>query len=121
MTYLLVAIGGALGALARFGLAGALGSRGFLFGTLSVNVVGSFALGFVASFAVAHDRASAPSVIAITVGFLGAFTTFSTFSLDTLALVQSGRAVAAVGYALGSVVLGLVAALLGHGLAQLVS
>ena len=114
MTYLLVAIGGASGASARFALGALLGSNGFPFATLTVNVLGSFGLGLVTALAVAQGRGSDPGVVAVSVGFLGAFTTFSTFSLDTLRLIESGRLAAAVAYLIASVALGLLAALLGY-------
>ena len=103
-----VAIGGALGAVARYlvGLAVA-----FPLGTLAVNVLGSFAIGLVwALFAARGLQAWLPLVMT---GFLGGFTTFSAFSLDTLRLVEGGRVVAAGGYVLASVVLSLLACALG--------
>ena len=90
---LTVAAGGACGALLRLwisqGVYGLLG-RGFPFGTLVVNVAGSVAMGVV--YVVFFERCDiAPECrAALVVGFLGAFTTFSTFSMDTLLLVQHG-------------------------------
>ena len=91
---LAIAAGGACGALLRFwisqGMHGLLG-RGFPFGTLVVNVSGSAAMGalYIAFFE-RHDIAPEWRA-AITIGFLGAFTTFSTFSMDTLLLLQQGH------------------------------
>ena len=103
-----VAIGGALGAVARYlvGLAVA-----FPLGTLAVNVLGSFAIGLVwALFAARGLQAWLPLVMT---GFLGGFTTFSAFSLDTLRLVEGGRVAAAGGYVLASVMLSLLACAFG--------
>ena len=91
---LAVAAGGAFGALLRMwvgqGIDGLLG-RGFPFGTLVVNVSGSLAMGVV--YVVLFERYEIPPEwrAALVVGFLGAFTTFSTFSIDTLLLVQQGE------------------------------
>jgi CrcB protein len=91
---LAIAGGGALGALARFlvsnGVYRLLG-RDFPWGTLSVNLLGSFAMGLL--FVLLLERSLAPPELraAILVGFLGSFTTFSTFSLETLTLVEQGE------------------------------
>lgn len=108
-----VAIGGALGAVARYlvGLAVA-----FPLGTLTVNVLGSLAIGLVwALFAARGLQAWLPLVMT---GILGGFTTFSAFSLDTLRLVEGGRYGAAGGYVLASVLLSLLACALGLWLAK---
>ena len=110
-----VALGGALGAVARYGLSGWVqsGSAGtFPWGTLVVNILGCFLLGF--AFRVLQLSALSPALRgAVTVGFLGAFTTFSTFSLEAIGLIQDGRWGRAVGYIGGSVALGLIAVLAG--------
>ena len=102
-----VALGGALGASARY-LSGVavlrLAGPGFPWATLMVNVVGSFAMG-VALVAMAHGgNRFAPFVMT---GFLGGFTTFSAFSLDAYSLIERGQTAAAVGYMAGSVALAL--------------
>jgi CrcB protein len=104
MTILYVAIGGAIGAVLRYLVT--LGVA-FPFGTLAVNVVGSFVMGLMLVWLAARglDRAT-PLVMT---GVLGGFTTFSAFSLDTLKLVEAGRLSAAGGYVAGSVILSLVA------------
>ena len=91
---LAVAAGGACGALLRFwvtqGMHALLG-RGFPFGTLTVNVAGSLAMGVVyVAFFERHDIAPEWRA-ALVIGFLGAFTTFSTFSIDTLLLIEQGN------------------------------
>ena len=91
---LAVAAGGAIGALLRLWLGQAvynLLGRGFPFGTLVVNVSGSLAMGV--AYVVFFERHDIPPELraALVVGLLGAFTTFSTFSMDTLLLVQQGE------------------------------
>lgn len=86
-----IALGGALGALMRFwvstGFYTILG-RDFPYGTLAVNLIGSLLMGFLSIWML--DKAVAPEwKMAVLVGFLGAFTTFSTFSLDTLYLIET--------------------------------
>lgn len=111
MQLIAVALGGASGALARWWLAGwvyASFGAGFPVGTLVVNVAGSLALGVVAAIA---DASVASEVLrsALAIGFLGAFTTFSTFSLEAVRLLQDGEPARAVGYVAASVVLALLA------------
>lgn len=88
----MIGIGGALGAIARFkirDLAEATLGQQFIYGTLIANVVGCFMAGFLISF---WQNASISMNLkqAILIGFLGALTTFSTFSLETMALIQEG-------------------------------
>lgn len=113
-TVLQVAIGGALGAVGRYltGLAAArfLGA-GYPWGTLTVNVVGSFAIGVLFIALMAKD-ASRLSPFLLT-GVLGGFTTFSAFSLDALKLFEKGQPGLAAGYILASVVFSLLAVFLG--------
>ena len=93
MIYLYIAIGGASGACMRFFLSQLVFQwfgKGFPFGTLLVNVVGSFSLGFLYSL-IEHGQMEATLWRAtIGIGFFGAFTTLSTFSVDTLYLLQQG-------------------------------
>lgn len=84
-------------------------SSSFPWATFGINVAGSLLLGFL--FIVAKDR---PTILALLgAGFCGGFTTFSTFSLETLAMLQSGRWIEAAAYAQGSVLAGLLGAWLG--------
>ena len=107
-TFVAVAVGGALGAVSRysFGLvAFALIGNRFPWATLGVNVVGSFLIGLAAVLIgdrIVDGEFWRPLII---VGFLGAFTTFSAFSLDTLLLLQQGNYNTALAYMLGSVAL----------------
>jgi CrcB protein len=111
MNYFWIAFGGALGSVARFSLGGAIARwAGHAFvGTLSVNVSGCFAIGVLAALGLAK-----PWENLFLVGLLGGFTTFSSFSLQTLQLFHEGRAATAVVNVVVSVLLCLVAVWLGH-------
>ena len=115
MTYLAISIGAVLGANARFLLGGwvmdRMGSE-FPYGTLVINVSGSLVIGLLYALI---ERQGAPDWVRplIMVGFLGAYTTFSTFSLETLALAERGAWIAAVVYVAGSVAASLTAVWLG--------
>jgi CrcB protein len=100
-----------LGALCRYWVGLAAGVRSFPVATLGINVVGSFLLG--ATLTAGPSRLPGTAVTAIAVGFLGAFTTFSTFSYETQSLVRQGRAPSAAIYVGLSVGLGIAAAALG--------
>lgn len=110
--YLFVAIGGASGAMMRFFIAQQMSvwfGRGFPLATLLVNVVGSFAIGALYSM-VQTEAVVAPWRIGITVGFLGALTTFSTFSIDTVLLIEQGALLKAFVNVLTNVAVCLLAA-----------
>lgn len=118
----IVALGGALGAVARYLLGGWVAARWgstFPVGTLVINVTGAFLLGVVATLTT--DRFSAPQArLLLGVGFLGAYTTFSTFTYETLQLLSEGSFSAAALNVAGSLVLGLLAVWLGVVVARLV-
>lgn len=119
MALLVVASGGALGATARYLAAGWVQdfTGGFFpWGTMTVNVAGSFLLGF-AMIWLQDTLASAEMRNLVTIGFLGSFTTFSTFSYETLAMMRDGEWWRAGGYAAGSLFLGLLAVVAGGALA----
>ena len=93
MRFLLVCLGGAFGAGARYAISGfalRLFGSSFPFGTLVVNVAGSFLLGLVMEVGLLSEALSPNLRIALAVGVLGGFTTFSTFSYETLALFRQG-------------------------------
>lgn len=102
-------LGGAAGAAARYHLAG-LFARGFPWGTLAVNLIGSFLIAIVAS----RFAAGEPWRLFLAVGVLGGFTTFSAFTLETFELVAAGRIASAFAYVLASVAGGLLAFVAGH-------
>lgn len=105
---LAVAMGGALGAVGRYLVMNAMGAwlgQGFPWGTFTVNLVGSFILGVILEGS-ALAWSPPPELRALlVVGFLGAFTTFSTFSMDSYYLIDRGQVGAATAYVAGSVVL----------------
>lgn len=103
---LAVAIGGAAGSLTRFGVAEWFKVRewstGFPWHTFAVNVLGSFLLGLLAGWCREPDRQSWLALGGT--GFCGGFTTFSTFSLETVSLLESNRLAAAAGYVGGTLI-----------------
>jgi CrcB protein len=118
-TLFLVALGSALGGAARFLLAGWVGARlgeSFPWGTVLVNVLGSELIGALAA---QEEMLSPEARQFLMVGVLGGFTTFSSFSLQTLRLAQDGDWVRAAGNVLGSVALCLAAVAVGYRLARL--
>lgn len=117
-TWAAVAVGGALGSVARFGLTavmtGLTGPR-FPWGTLLINVLGSLVIGLVAALTLTPERVGLhPDLrVFLMTGVCGGFTTFSAFSLQTLELLQSGEVGGSIGYIGGSVVLCLIAVWIG--------
>jgi CrcB protein len=112
MNWLAVAIGGALGSVARYALSSwifDITSHKFPYATLIVNVAGSFVMGIL--FVVIVERAALPAEMRslLMIGFIGAFTTFSAFSLDALGLWQNGHVLMSVIYIITTVILCLVA------------
>jgi CrcB protein len=108
----MIAVGGAAGAVARYLVDGWVLDRtgaGFPYGTLVVNASGSFLLGFLAALTI--DRAVLPAEIRgpVLIGFLGAYTTFSTLMLESWRLLEAGQDGAALANLAGSVLLGMVA------------
>ena len=119
----LLAVFGALGALSRYGV-GSLASRmlgaGFPYGTLIVNVVGCLLLGFIMELSLSAEGLSKGVRTAMTVGFLGAFTTFSTFGYETVQFLRQGAWLPALGNVAANVLVGLLAVGLGLMAARLV-
>lgn len=110
---LLVAVGGAIGSVARYLTAIAMTrllGPAFPWGTITVNIVGSFAIGLLTELVARKFSAPMEMRLLLVVGFLGGFTTFSSFSLDTMALVERGPVWIAFSYVLASVLLSLTAA-----------
>ena len=120
--YLSIAAGSALGGMTRYwcsGVAARMFGETFPWGTLFVNVTGSFLIGFFATLTGPDGRIFAGSTLRqfVMLGIFGGFTTFSSFSLQTLSLVQDGELLQAGGNIFGSVLLCLIAVWLGHILA----
>jgi len=118
---LLIAAGGGAGSMLRYALAGltqrVFGGQ-FPAGTLAVNVLGCFAIGFLATMFTGLGNVREEWRLILVVGLLGGFTTFSALGYETVSLFQSGRVGAAVLTVLANNVLGLGAAWLGYALAQ---
>jgi CrcB protein len=114
--YIFIGIGGFLGALARYGIkqihfSGYSGK--FPFNTLIINIIGSFLLAFILALTIRMPRFGDDLKARLTVGFLGAFTTFSALCRETVELIITGRYSSAVGYAGLSIITGLAAVGLG--------
>jgi CrcB protein len=110
---LAIAIGGAIGSVARYGLNVAIQSRladPFPLGIMVINVSGSLLLGFVMRLSLETTAMSPELRLFLTTGFCGGFTTFSTFSYDALTLFESGAARSALTYIIGSVGLSILGA-----------
>lgn len=112
MTAVIVAGAGALGVLARYGLSSALSS---VWTIVAINVLGSFLLGLVATLG---DQLSSDARVALGVGFLGGFTTFSTFTVEIVQQADAGRVSVALAYLLVSVGVGLAAAVAGYAIGR---
>ena len=110
MLYLIVFIGAGIGGAVRHGVNVAATRQfgfGFPFGTLIVNIVGSFAMGLLAGYFAFRPGINQHMRLFLTTGILGGFTTFSAFSLDTALLVERHSYGLAAGYVVGSVAAGL--------------
>lgn len=121
MNYFYVGLGGIFGACARFYLGTAIQQMtltGFPYGTLSVNLLGSFLLSFIATSSLLRWKLPRPYLLAINTGCIGSFTTFSTFSVETIHLLEQGHLLAALAYVLISVTGGLALSWLGLRMAQ---
>ena len=114
---LLVALGGALGSVARWLLTGWVQSLSptstFPWGTFAVNAVGSFAIGALVTLALERALVPPSARLFLVTGVLGGFTTFSAFSYETLQLMRDGQWPAAFGYSVSSLVVGVAAAFVG--------
>jgi CrcB protein len=111
-----VAIGGAVGSVARFALGSFIQTRvsgPFPVGTLVINVSGSLLLGFLAQFGLDTTSLSPEMKLLLTTGFCGGFTTFSTFSYETVKLIENGEYADAGAYVGLSVVLSILGTMLG--------
>jgi fluoride exporter len=113
--FLLVALGGALGAATRYGVSLALPARegGWPLATFLINVSGSLFIGLLAGWLATRDAGGEPWRLLLGVGVLGGFTTFSAYSLETLRMIERGDIVGASTYAIGSVIAGLAAVAIG--------
>lgn len=119
MTWFFVVLAGAAGTAARYGIGLAVGPRPYPYATLGINLAGSFLIGFVLVIG-AEGRLSPQTTTALAVGFLGAFTTYSTFAWEAFTLGRTDRLALAALYIGLSVTLGLLAAAGGYYLGKTV-
>ncbi|MGA2276065.1 MAG: fluoride efflux transporter CrcB [Terracidiphilus sp.] len=122
--YLLIALGGALGSVARYWVgstvAGRMGTR-FPFGTFVINLTACIIIGFSLTYLGKRTGMDPAWRFLIAVGFIGAYSTFSTFEWETLSTLRSGAFALASLYAVGSLILGLIATWCGAALAEAIS
>jgi fluoride exporter len=119
--YLLIALGGGLGSVARYWVGAAVGGRmgmRFPFGTLVVNISACLVIGFTLTWFGQRAEVSPAWRYLLAVGFIGAYSTFSTYEWETLSTLRSGAFALALLYALGSMALGLAATWCGAALAE---
>ena len=123
MRILLLIVFGAAGTLARYGLQGLVQERTggtFPTGTLAVNLSGCFLLGIIGRYALQHLSFPPDVRIAVTVGFFGAFTTFSSFGWETMSMLEDGEWMRATAYVTASLIGGLILVRLGMRLAEMI-
>jgi CrcB protein len=119
--YLMIALGGALGSVARYWVGSTVGHRlgvRFPYGTLIVNLSACLVIGFTLTWLGEHIEISSAWRFLIPLGFIGAYSTFSTYEWETLETLRSGAFLLAGLYAVGSLILGLGATWCGAALAE---
>ena len=110
--YLLIALGGALGSIARYWVGSTVGSRmgtRFPYGTFIINLTACVIIGFTLTFLARRTALNPAWRFLVPIGFVGAYSTFSTYEWETLSTVRSGAFLLAALYAVSSLVLGLAA------------
>ncbi|HMO34313.1 MAG TPA: fluoride efflux transporter CrcB [Lacibacter sp.] len=112
--FLWVGLGGALGSMARFGVSQVLRSSHFPWATFLVNMIGCLLIGGILAFSLRHAAFEQNWRIFLATGVCGGFTTFSAFSLESMALLQQQKIALFLLYVVGSVLLGLLATWLGY-------
>ena len=121
--FLLIAIGAAFGANARYMIGVWAGSRlgaDFPYGTFLVNIIGSLLLGFLVTLGSGRLHLSAETRLLLTVGFLGSFTTFSAYTVESMNLLREASLIHGILNMVGNSLVGLLFAILGAALARLV-
>ena len=119
--YLLIALGGGLGSIARYWVGSTIAGRAgikFPYGTLVVNLTACIVIGFALTYLGKRADLSAAWRYLVPVGFIGAYSTFSTYEWETLSTLRSGAFALAALYAVGSLILGLAATWAGAALAE---
>lgn len=113
-SFLLVGLGGAIGAMSRHGANIAIGSHGFPLATFLVNIAGSLAMGLLIGYLARTTPQYQHEIrLFLAIGVFGGFTTFSSFSLDTITLVERGDYLLAFVYVAGSVLLAVAGLMMG--------
>jgi len=118
-SYILVALGGAIGSVSRFGISQIFSSKvptSFPWATLLINLAGCLLIGLIVGLAERYQVSSRSLRCFFIVGICGGFTTFSAFSLETLRLFQASQNIQAILYILASILLGLALTILGYSL-----
>ena len=118
--FLLVGLGGGVGAMARYGISLAIPAppSGWPWATFLINVTGSLLIGLLAGWVSAKGGAGEPWRLLLGVGVLGGYTTFSAYSLETLGLIERNDITGAAVYSLGSVIAGLASVAIGVAIAR---
>lgn len=122
--YLYIAIGGSLGSIARYWVGSSVAARlgvKFPYGTFVINITACIIIGFSLTFLGKRAELGAAWRFLVPVGFIGAYSTFSTYEWETFSSLRSGGYLFAASYALGSLVFGLIAVWFGAFLGELVS
>lgn len=121
--YLLVAFGGALGSVARYWVGSTIGSRmgtKFPYGTFVINITACVIIGFTLTFMAKRVEINSAWRFLVSIGFIGAYSTFSTYEWETLSTIRTGAFLMAAVYAVSSLVLGLAAVWLGSMIAEII-
>ncbi len=118
----LVFLGGGLGSIARFLIYKLMlaGNFSLPYGTFVANITGSLILGFILGYSIKHGNLSQNTLLFLTTGFCGGFTTFSTFAFENQAFLRAGDYFSFAIYAFGSLFLGIAAVILGIFLSKLI-
>jgi CrcB protein len=119
--YLLIAVGGALGSIARYWVGSTVGGRmgtRFPYGTFVINLTACLIIGFSLTFLARRTALNPAWRFLVPIGFVGAYSTFSTYEWETLSILRGGAFLEAALYALGSLFLGLVATWAGVAIAE---
>ena len=111
--FLLVALGGGIGSVLRYGASLVINTKYFPWSTLVVNIIGSFLIGLILALSIKEESFLYHWKLFLATGVCGGFTTFSAFSLENMELLQSGKYLLAITYIIVSVVLGIASAFLG--------
>jgi len=120
--YLLIAFGGALGSMARYWVGSTIGSRmgtKFPYGTFVINITACMIIGFSLTFLAKRADLNPAWRFLVPVGFIGAYSTFSTYEWETLSTIRTGAFLLAASYAVSSLILGLAAVWGGSVLAEI--